>query len=167
MGLTQVNTSYYLGQSYHMGRSIFENSEDESSVREIRVFELPLLTELSKEWVRVSETEGKSECSELVKPVSYVSLINLMCSLFLASGSFFLNKYGFSYKLDQYLEIRTKQISVRVSNLSYRTSINSEIILTFFFPYEKISITLPFCSETVKKNMKTVAGKNSYYHCKS
>ena len=94
--------------------------------------------------------------SELVKPVSYVSLINLMCSLSLVSGSFFLNKYGFSHKSDQYLEIRTRRISARVSNLSYRTSINSEIILTFFFSYEKIRITLLFCSETVKKNMKTV-----------
>ena len=99
-------------------------------------------------------TEG---ASELVELASYVSLINLKCPLFLVSGSFFLNKYGFSHKSDQYLEIRIERISVRVSNLSYRTSINSEIILTFFFPYETIGITLLFCSEIVKKNMKTVA----------
>ena len=38
--------------------------------------------------------------SERAKPVSYVSLINLLCSLFLVSGSLFLNKYGFSHKSD-------------------------------------------------------------------
>ena len=41
-------------------------------------------------------TEGESErADERVKLVSYVSLINLLCSLFLVSGSFFLDKYGF------------------------------------------------------------------------
>ena len=98
------------------------------------------------EWV--SETDGKRECpsvtegasqwaSERVKSVSYVSLINLLCSLFLVSSGFFLNKYGFSHQTG-YLEIRTQQISVRVSNLLYRAFINSEIILTVFFPYESV-----------------------------
>ena len=45
---------------------------------------------------------------------------------------------AFHINQTEYLEIRTKQVSVRVSNVSYRTFMNSEIILTFFFPYESL-----------------------------
>ena len=35
MGLTQVNTSYYLGQSYHMGRNISTESFDRMKGRDL------------------------------------------------------------------------------------------------------------------------------------